>query len=422
VCPIGAHHRTLGTFAWESDSAAMRHDYLHGMRLLLLFLAASGHCVWGQAWEQLPDFPGTARDDAASFTIDGAIYVGTGMELGWGLTNDWYVYDTQAGAWWPIAPLPATPRQYCSSFVLEGKGYLFGGIDADGPLNELWCFDPATNTWSAKAPLPGEGRYACVSAGLGSTGHVATGMLASGSPTNEHWLYNANVDQWFPSQPVPGPARHRAAAFLTTAFTVIGGADAAGEALSDAWSYEALFPTGEWETAPPLPDARFGARGITGWNAVVGGASDWGTFHADAWTLQEGAWLPMPAFSGGARRGAATAGIPGPSGGAYMGTGLSSELVRQRDWWMLRPLVGIAENIEGTLSAWPNPSAEWAQVDWSPADGPAAFAVHDALGRLVASGTLRSGDRIDLRTLPEGQYLLHVAAARAMRTKLLRAP
>jgi N-acetylneuraminic acid mutarotase len=57
------------------------------MRPLLPFLLAVGTTLHAEVWQQLPDFPGTARDDAAAFSIDNKIYVGTGMEVGWGLTN-----------------------------------------------------------------------------------------------------------------------------------------------------------------------------------------------------------------------------------------------------------------------------------------------------------------------------------------------
>ncbi|MBS1567950.1 MAG: hypothetical protein JST45_00770, partial [Bacteroidetes bacterium] len=73
------------------------------MRPLLFLVQLIGTTASAQTWTQLPDFPGTARDDAASFTINGKIYVGTGMEVGWGLTNDWWCFDTQTDTWSAIA-------------------------------------------------------------------------------------------------------------------------------------------------------------------------------------------------------------------------------------------------------------------------------------------------------------------------------
>lgn len=378
---------------------------------LLIPLAGSAQ------WQQLPDFPGTARDDAASFTIDGIIYVGTGMEVGWGLTNDWYAFDTGSGTWSAIAPLPASPRQYCAGFTLLGKGYLFGGVDASGALNELWCYDPSLDEWQEKASLPGEGRYACVATGAGGSGQIVTGMLASGVPTNEHWSYTGSVDNWFWSPPIPGPARHRAAYFSNTALVVAGGADANGTALADVWQYDIIFPTGDWLAGPPLPEPRIGARGVSGWNMVIGGASDGTSFHADAWVLNNGSWTSLPAFAGGPRRGAASGGT---AGGAYAGTG-SDELQRHRDWWYLHPQTGMEELDAQPLRIVPNPAVDELRITFTASDQQ-PYHVLDALGRTVLTGAVTSGDAIDVSTLMAGRYTIHVHAEPTMRATFIKLP
>src|SRR5690606_1528968 len=82
------------------------------MRLPLLpaFLPLAPSAL-AQSGQQLPDFPGTARDDATAFSIGGKVYVGTGMEVGWGLTNDWWCYDAGTGNWEAMPAMPASPRQ-----------------------------------------------------------------------------------------------------------------------------------------------------------------------------------------------------------------------------------------------------------------------------------------------------------------------
>jgi N-acetylneuraminic acid mutarotase len=90
--------------------------YLRDMRRVAWIPALLTLATSAQTWTQLPDFPGTARDDAATFTINDKIYVGTGMEVGWGLTTDWWCFDRATASWTAIAPLPAAPRQYCTGF------------------------------------------------------------------------------------------------------------------------------------------------------------------------------------------------------------------------------------------------------------------------------------------------------------------
>lgn len=79
-----------------------------------LALVSSLVCAIAHAqWQQMPNFPGTPRDDASAFAIDDKVYVGTGMDVGFQLTNDWYRFDGSSLQWSAIASLPATPRQYC---------------------------------------------------------------------------------------------------------------------------------------------------------------------------------------------------------------------------------------------------------------------------------------------------------------------
>ncbi|MBK9174945.1 MAG: hypothetical protein IPM46_01145 [Flavobacteriales bacterium] len=86
---------------------------------------------------------------------------GTGMQVGWSLTNDFWRYDSFSQTWSPSTTLPASPRQYCTAQSLFSQGYLFGGLDASGPLSELWSFDSGSQSWIQRASLPGAGRYAC---------------------------------------------------------------------------------------------------------------------------------------------------------------------------------------------------------------------------------------------------------------------
>ena len=158
---------------------------------LLLFALS----VSAQTWTQLPDFPGNARDDAATFTIGNRIYVGTGMDVGFQLTNDWWCFDTQTELWSPIAAMPTTSRQYGTAFTIADTGYVFGGVDVSGALDQLWAYYPEQDAWEQKASIPAEARYACVAVtGFYTNAIVATGMLASGSPTNEAWKYQAVTD------------------------------------------------------------------------------------------------------------------------------------------------------------------------------------------------------------------------------------
>lgn len=380
------------------------------MHLLLFFLLAFGTALHAQSWQQLPDFPGTARDDAAAFSIDNKIYVGTGMEVGWGLTNDWWCFDTQAGSWQAIASMPATPRQYCAAFTVNDTGYVFGGIDANGALAELWAYYPLTDQWVQKSSMPTEARYAAAAVEGWDYGIVATGMLASGVPTKDAWKYHPATDTWERIDPVPGPSRHRAAAIQDGGgMLIVGGADSTGTALSDAWSYPVWFETGEYYPHAPLPEPRYEMKGGTNYvMTLVGGADGDTTFHDDAWNGSTGSWSPLPPFPGGPRRGGVGAGINASNSWTntfFFGLGLGQDFTRRKDWWRLDFPAGIHEARQGLMELYPNPTSGTVTVSW-PASWPnARVTIRDAMGRSVGEQQVDKGSPIAVEHLAPGRYM-----------------
>ncbi len=379
-------------------------------RLLpLVFLVTS--LASAQSWQQLPSFPGTARDDAASFTIGNKIYVGTGMEVGWGLTNDWWCFDASTDTWSAIASMPATPRQYCTAFTVNDTGYVFGGVDGSGALNELWAYIPGTNQWVQKSSMPAEARYACAAMEAWNYGIVATGMLQSEVPTKEAWKYFPAADSWQAMSPVPGPSRHRAVACLGGGGMLItGGADSTGAALSDAWSYPIWFETGEYYPAAALPEGRIDAKGGgPDMTVVAGGASDATTFRDDVWSGDFGPWNPLPSFPAGPRRGAVGAGISHQWDNTfYFGLGLDSGLVRHNDWWRLDYATGIKEELAQHIILFPNPASNKVSMEW-PETWPAArVRMFNALGRVVLDQVVNKGASVDVRPLVAGHYVVQV--------------
>ncbi|MBP8823579.1 MAG: T9SS type A sorting domain-containing protein [Flavobacteriales bacterium] len=375
---------------------------------LFFLLATAAHA---QTWTQLPDFPGTARDDAASFTLGNKIYVGTGMEVGWGLTNDWWCFDAATDTWSAMASMPTSPRQYCSAFTVNDTGYVFGGVDGSGALNELWAYYPETDQWVQKSPLPAEARYACVSVEGWNYGIVATGMLPSGVPTKEAWKYLPAMDSWQAMNPVPGPSRHRAVAFLDGAGMLItGGADSTGAALSDAWSYPVWFETGQYYPRAPLPAGRIDAKSGGPYVMVVaGGASDATMFHADVWDGTSLAWQALPPFPSGPRRGAVGSGVAHTwSNSFYFGLGLDGGQVRHNDWWRLDFATGITEEHAPRIILSPNPATGTVHVRWPEPWSEARIRLIDAWGRLVEERQVDKGGAMDVAPLRPGHYVVEV--------------
>lgn len=376
-------------------------------------------CAWGTVgaqWSQLPDFPGTPRDDAAAFTVAGKIYVGTGREVGFGYTNDWFCFDPAVESWSAISSMPASGRQYCSTFTIADTGFVFGGTGEAGANSELWAYHPETDQWVQKASLPDEARYACVSTWIYyQDALVATGMLASGVPTNEAWKYRSFDDTWEPLSPVPGPARHRAACFESGGgMAILGGADSAFNALNDAWWYPGFFETGEWYASDDLPAPRYGADASGNSVYVLTcGASDGTVFHAETWKQLNG-WEAAPVFEGGTRRGGVGAGILGPqlwASAFYFGLGLDGTFARRNDWWRLDVPVGVDEaEPESTFSIFPIPANDVITVQLYPTAGASELIVTTMDGRTVLRDRISATHTLlDLSMMANGSYLLTVS-------------
>lgn len=378
------------------------------MRITLLAGCAFCSLAACGQWEQLPDFPGTPRDDAAYFTISqgglGLTYVGTGMEVGWGLTNDWWRFD--GWLWQQVASLPATPRQYCVAAGVDGKGYVFGGIDVSGALNELWRYDPVEDSWEQMPSLPAEARYAAVALHNGSGGLIiAYGMLASGSPTRETWRFDTQNNTWEALADAPAPARHRAA-YDPYHRDVFGGMDITGSVLDDAWSLWNDWPTPQWIAYPSMPGPRFGARAAFG--VVIGGASSWAEIHDNVWALDNSGWTEWPPFPGGARRGGAIGTYCCLGGGIFFGLGLDGSMTRRQDWWTMEVFNNINEHPDDALSIRPNPATDEVHCTW-PGNAPSVpYALLDAAGRIQFSGLALTNKPIDLSALEAGTYVLRV--------------
>ncbi len=394
-----------------------------GMRILhpILFLFALP--IQAQYWQQMEDFPGTARDDAAAFAIDTKIYVGTGYQNGWVLATDWFAYDIVGlwTGWGSVAPLPSTPRQYCTG--IDG-GYLFGGLDANGPLNELWKYNPSTNSWSQLSSLPAPGRYAASTFTLNGRIFVANGMLSNGIPTNEFWEYDPILDTWIQRASVPGPARHRACSFINhlnnqTHGFVAGGADSAFIALQDVWGYDGLIDV--WAQVASLPEARYGAGAayVLGGSSVdgptlIGGAINDSTFHSNGYLYVDGvdSWTDLGQLIPRGVRGGAMASASGGGGWnmTIFGTGIDSTLIRRQEVYSTFQVFGIAENGRSPISVHPNPGTTTFTLQLPATIVKADLVVHDLSGRMILSTPLLSST-VDASDWPSGSYIIQVTSA-----------
>jgi N-acetylneuraminic acid mutarotase len=135
------------------------------------------------------------RLNASCFAINGLGYFGMGENYGPGtFLNDWYQYDPVANHWTSLHTFPGTKREGAASFAVDGKGYVTGGRWTGGYGVGVWQYNPANDHWTQLKDFPGAGNYIYMPAtATGKIGGVDVGFVAAG----QAWQYNPAKDSWF---------------------------------------------------------------------------------------------------------------------------------------------------------------------------------------------------------------------------------
>jgi N-acetylneuraminic acid mutarotase len=394
-------------------------------RCLFMLALLRGAPAGAQGWVQLPDLPAVARDDASAFAADSAVFVGTGMDVGFQLTNDWHRYDPASSSWTSIAPMPATPRQYGTGFSVGGFGYVFGGVEDAGLSNELFVYLPVNAVWYALDTMPGLPRSGSASFVLGVRAFVVGGRTGPGAAlTDELWEYFPFLNTWLPRPPMPGTPRHLAAVFTQGGKAyVVGGRAGDGSILNDGWCYDGAMDT--WSAIAPLPAAgRFGAEGFRwpGGGIVLAGATSDSTLLRECWRYDAAtdSWSSLPEFPGAARKGGTGAVV---NDVVYYGTG-SDGAQRFADWWALHTDVRVTPDpVSSAPGVHPNPTNGRLTLTWPGPGGPLPFTIRDTHGRSVRSGVSADGLNVDVSDLQPGAYHLTIVTRDGPRTMpVLRIP
>lgn len=390
------------------------------MRSLLWWSCVLPGALVGQEWTALPDFPGLARDDAAAFVIGADIYVGTGMDVGFNLTADWYRFNTFDQSWSPVAAIPGGARQYALAMADNGHGYVIGGTTGAGATDDVWRYDANDNSWSLRAPL--------LSAVLAAAGgsyqerfYVVGGIGSDGAVVTLHQVYDHATDTWTLATPPPMSV-HRAAAFvLADGVHLIGGAT---EDFVDT-DQHLLFDAngGGWSTLAALPEGRYAsdASAVHAGAVVAGGvaAGPPAEVRGEVWRYYpwSAVWTAMTPLPAGPRRGAVLVEV---GGRLYFGTG-SDATQRYRDWWMLEVPVNVMEPTTDLQAPFPVPTT-------GPLHVAKAMTPTDHTLRLLNSGGQEvrrwpaTVFELDLSDTAPGVYILQIEGSTVRRHPLVKTP
>jgi N-acetylneuraminic acid mutarotase len=187
------------------------------------------------AWVQRSTFEGVVRSNAASFTINGIGYVGTGFD-GSNRLKDFWQYDPAQNFWQQKADFPGNARNEAVGFGAGGKGYIGTGFDGTTIYKDFYQYDPGTDKWTQIADFGGGTRYGTVGFSLYDVGYVGTGF--DGTYKKDFWSYNSSNNTWTQVVSIPGDKRIDAIAFVINQKAYVGTGINNGAYLNDFYEYD----------------------------------------------------------------------------------------------------------------------------------------------------------------------------------------
>jgi N-acetylneuraminic acid mutarotase len=222
-------------------------------------------------WVTRAGFPGVPSGNGASFVINDAAYVGTGINPN--TPNQKLVtmykytagqapggptgYDSALGSWTQIANYGGAPRSNAVGFTIGGKGYIGTGLANNGftPLADFWSYDPGSNSWSqvdsihdANASYP---RLDAVAWGFDTVAYVLTGTDLN-YYFQDVWKYSPATNSWTSQPFLPGSPRagavtwvYKNQGYLLTG-TTPSGQFAIGTACYDMWRFNPNSTVNPW--------------------------------------------------------------------------------------------------------------------------------------------------------------------------------
>ncbi len=372
---------------------------------IVLFFCGS---INAQIWSPRADYPGSARDDGSGFVIGAFGYCGTGFEVGFNTTADFYRFSFDSQDWQQVSSLPTgQDRQYAAGFTDGVSGYLFGGIRGGVFLNDLWKYDPAADDWTELAPMPGAPRSGSACFVIDGYAYIIGGKNATADALSELWRFDLTDQTWEALQPIPAPIWRASAKAVDGTGYLAFGIDSDLNYSNALWQYD---PTAdEWSALPSLPAAgRYNAALYNSGADLItfGGFLSNDVFLAETWRYsidlnQWDATIPLPAA--GRRGGMAFQ----DENTLYYTCGLTTGFARTRETWGFDLPTSVEEIEQTTFKISPNPATQF--IHWQIAENaaPARLRIYSLQGTLQLELIARRGkDKIDISKLEAGLYIV----------------
>jgi N-acetylneuraminic acid mutarotase len=377
------------------------------MRLLHVFIFChSVSNLNAQFWQQLSDFPGNPRDDAAGFSIEDRHYCGTGRDDGFSCTRNFYRFNATLQTWEVATPLPdGENRQYATGFAHNGLGYILCGDNCSGNfLNSFWRFDPSTDQWITLPSLPAAGRAGCVHFIIGDSLYLIGGQNATGI-LNEVWRFSFSTQEWQQKNNLPIPGIWRGLAFSYAGQGYI----AAGKTSDITWNSETWSYASSIDQWSLFSNLQLGDRTYVGSVQkdsclyVFGGLDPSGQtltsfekINLDQWNTEA-----LLSFSNVPRKGSI---YFAHEGDFYLTTGIAG-LNRLNETWKIGEVLISKLIDDDKISIYPIPCMDVLFLEVDPGIIGEFVYLCDELGKIVLIHRIQScKEQLSIQQLPQGIY------------------
>jgi N-acetylneuraminic acid mutarotase len=389
-------------------------------KLNLLFLFTYQLSL-AQFWQASTDFIGTARDDGASFVIQNKAYCGTGLQIGWSTTRDFFAMDLNNDSWTQVASLPiGKERQYACGFSDGNKGFIFGGVNSGTYLNDIWVYEPISNSWTEKTPLPSSGRSGAASFVLGNKAFILGGISADNVYSDEVWEYDLTTDNWTQKNNFPFGALFRASACsLNGVAYLLFGRNQNSQVSNQLYEYD--LSTDNWSLkASFLLDGRtygtlfpFGNHLVT-----LFGMNSSGELMNDAWSfdLSNNTWTELTSLSASGRRGGFCF---NSSSEIYYTSGVDTINRTTATWKFSELFLSLNEKVKNPTITY---NSEKKELIVSFSDPMKHFQLLDLKGSIILQEkNLNTTNTFDLSAYDTGIYILQIQSGKSSyNTKFLK--
>lgn len=168
-----------------------------------------GTQVWeydpaSNTWTQKANFPGGSRSGAFGFSIGNFGYIGGGQNTNQGFNyTDFYQYNSTNNTWIQKASHPGVSRKGAVGFAMNGKGYM--GLGTGFPYQtDFYEYNPITDVWTTRSNFPGQGRAWSAGFAICEKGYVGGGYLGVASTVNDFYEFDPINNNWTQKANIPG--------------------------------------------------------------------------------------------------------------------------------------------------------------------------------------------------------------------------